>query len=70
MEPASYAPAADCVRHLVYHSHDGDDDDDGGDGDDDALEASFRLGEARRGGGNWGRRRLDFGLHHHHQSAI
>ena len=24
MEPASYAPAADCVRHLVYHSHDDD----------------------------------------------
>ena len=26
MEPASYAPAADRVRHLVYHSHDDDGD--------------------------------------------
>ena len=37
VEPASYAPAADCVRHLVrVGDHDCDySDDDGGGGDDD-----------------------------------
>ena len=44
---------------------DNDDDDDGCAGDDDALEASFRLGEARRGGGRE-RPRLDFGLRQFH----